>query len=307
MSDLIPNGVWPTMVTAFTKDNEIDYEALAALVEWYIKQGVDGLFAVCQSSEMYRMSLQERTEVAAFVKEKSAGRIPVIASGHISDDMDEQINELKTMADTGIDALVIVSNHFAKRDEGDEVWKMNAEKIMNAIPDIPLGIYECPAPYKRLLSPELLRWCAETGRFLFLKDTCCNVEQLRMKHEAVKGTQLKIFNANSATLLDSLKLGIAGFSGVMANFHANLYVWLTQNWSKEPEKAQMLQNFLGMASLAECQAYPVKAKYHLQLDGIAIELYSRVRNHEEFRLSDRIVIEELYKFTRGFIEKWLYE
>jgi len=126
--------------------------------------------------------------------------------------MDEQIYELKAMADTGIDALVIVSNHFAKQDEDDEVWKMNAEKIMNAIPYIPLGIYECPYPYKRLLSPELLKWCAETGRFLFLKDTCCDIEQLQMKHEAVKGTQLKIFNANSATLLDSWQLGISEFS-----------------------------------------------------------------------------------------------
>ena len=36
--------------------------------------------------------------------------------------------------------------------------------------------------------------------------------------EAVRGSQLKIFNANSATLLDSMKFGISGFSGVMANF-----------------------------------------------------------------------------------------
>lgn len=306
MKNLIPNGVWPTMITPFTKKNEIDYEALAALIEWYIQQGIDGLFAVCQSSEMYYLSLRERTEIATFVKEKSAGRLPVIASGHISDDMDEQIYELKAMADTGIDALVIVSNHFAKQDEDDEVWKMNAEKIMNAIPYIPLGIYECPYPYKRLLSPELLKWCAETGRFLFLKDTCCDIEQLQMKHEAVKGTQLKIFNANSATLLDSLKLGISGFSGVMANFHANLYVWLTRNWSKDPEKAQMLQDFLGVASLAECQAYPVNAKYYLQLEGIPIELYSRARSYKEFKMADRMIIEELYRFTCGFIDKWLY-
>jgi len=303
MQNLIPDGVWPTMLTPFTKDNEVDYEGLEALIEWYIKKGVDGLFAVCQSSEMYFLSLEERVEIARFVKEKSAGRVPVVASGHISDDMDEQIRELTAMADTGIDALVIVNNHFAAENEGDDIWRKNAEKVMNAIPDIPLGIYECPAPYKRLMSPELLKWCADTGRFFFLKDTCCDVEQLRLKSEAVKGTQLKIFNANSATLLESLKLGISGFSGVMANFHPDLYVWLTRNWSKEPKKAEILQDFLGMASLAECQVYPVNAKYYLQLEGVAIELYTRSRKKSNFRKSDQLVIDELRSFTQEVVYK----
>lgn len=303
MQNLIPDGVWPTMLTPFTKGNEVDYEGLEALIEWYIKKGVDGLFAVCQSSEMYFLSLEERVEIARFVKEKSAGRVPVVASGHISDDMDEQIRELTAMADTGIDALVIVNNHFAAENEGDDIWRKNAEKVMNAIPDIPLGIYECPAPYKRLMSPELLKWCADTGRFFFLKDTCCDVEQLRLKIEAVKGTQLKIFNANSATLLESLKLGISGFSGVMANFHPDLYVWLTRNWSKEPKKAEILQDFLGMASLAECQVYPVNAKYYLQLEGVAIELYTRSRKKSNFRKSDQLVIDELRSFTQEVVYK----
>ena len=47
-----PGGAWPVMLTPFTRENEVDYEALGALIEWYIREGVSGLFAVCQSSEM---------------------------------------------------------------------------------------------------------------------------------------------------------------------------------------------------------------------------------------------------------------
>ena len=47
-----PGGVWPVMLTPFTEENQVDYPALKELVEWYIENGVDGLFAVCQSSEM---------------------------------------------------------------------------------------------------------------------------------------------------------------------------------------------------------------------------------------------------------------
>ena len=67
-------GVWPVMLTPFTDHNEVDYPALERLTEWYIENGVSGLFAVCQSSEMFFLSLEERVKIAGFVKEKAAGR-----------------------------------------------------------------------------------------------------------------------------------------------------------------------------------------------------------------------------------------
>lgn len=301
----IPDGVYPTMLTPYTNDNQIDYDGLAELVEWYIGQGVAGLFAVCQSSEMQHLTLAERTGIARFVKEGSRGRVTVIASGHISEDINDQIDELKAMQDTGVDAVVMISSRIVRKDEDDEAWKRNAERILTEIPAVPLGVYECPSPYHRLMSPELLKWCAETGRFVFLKDTCCNIDQLRAKCKAVEGTSFKIYNAHAASLLESLKIGCAGFSGIMANFHPNLYVWLTENWERFPDKAEMLQNFLGLASLAEGQKYNINAKYHLQLEEVPVELYSRTRDYMEFGLPDRMIMEQMNRFTRGFIDKWL--
>ena len=136
----IPNGVYPTMITPYTIENKVDYGALGALVDWYIDQGVAGLFAVCQSSEMLALSLEERTGIARFVKERCKGHIPVIASGHISEDKEDQIVELKAMRDTGIDAVVVISGRVAKEDEDDEVWKRNAEITMKEVPAVPLGI-----------------------------------------------------------------------------------------------------------------------------------------------------------------------
>ena len=137
--------------------------------------------------------------------------------------------------DAGVESYVFISNQFAKPEEDDDVVRKNIEYIIDKIPGESFGIYECPYPYKRLLTPENLKWCADTGRFSFLKDTCCNVDQLKAKLEAVKGTNLKIFNANSATLLESLRMGCAGFSGVMANFHSEMYAWLCKNFDKDQE------------------------------------------------------------------------
>ncbi len=60
-----PKGVWPTMVTPFGLDGRLDEAALRALVDWYIARGVDGLFAVCQSSEMFELDLAERVRSRA--------------------------------------------------------------------------------------------------------------------------------------------------------------------------------------------------------------------------------------------------
>lgn len=295
------------MITPFTGEGRVDYAALEQLIEWYIERGVHGLFAVCQSSEMFFLTLEERAELARFVKEKAAGRVQVIASGHISDEPEQQIAELKRIAEAGVDALVLVSNRLAAAEEDDSVWRERAQRLLDAIPDVPFGIYECPYPYKRLLSPELLSWCAETGRFLFLKDTCCDLEQLRAKLEAVDGTRLKIFNANSATLLGSLRMGAAGFSGVMANFHPELYVSLVERWRDSPELAEKLQAFLGAASLIELQYYPVNAKYHLQRLGLSLTTASRVKDAAGLRGNHRLEVEQLELLSRMVKQQLLAE
>ena len=59
----IPDGVYPTMVTPFTDDNKIDYNGVEQLLEWYWKNGVDGIFAICQSSEIFFLSFEERLEM----------------------------------------------------------------------------------------------------------------------------------------------------------------------------------------------------------------------------------------------------
>ena len=162
--DSFPGGVWPTMITPFTAENKIDYAALQQMINWYIEHQVNGLFAVCQSSEMFALSLQERVDLTRAVVEFTDGRVPIVASGHISDHLDDQIQEITAISKTGIQAFILVSNRLATPDQGDDVWENNLLKVLDRIPEIPLGIYECPTPYKRLMSPDLLGRIVELER-----------------------------------------------------------------------------------------------------------------------------------------------
>ena len=92
-----PGGVWPVMLTPFTEDGHIDENGLRALVDWYIESGVKGLFAACQSSEIHEMNFEERMRIAEITVSAAAGRVPVVASGHTSDSLEDQAKDINTM------------------------------------------------------------------------------------------------------------------------------------------------------------------------------------------------------------------
>ncbi len=293
--------VWPTMVTPFKEDLSIDYNALEKLVDWYIERGVSGLFAVCQSSEMHQLSLRERVELSSAVMKLSAGRVPVISSGHISSSSDDQIEEIKAIADTGVDAVILVTNLLARESEPDSVWKERMETILSSIPeDVKLGLYECPHPYKRLLSNELLQWIDSTGRFVYLKDTCCDIDMIKERAKMAAGGNLKLYNANAASLLGSLQAGYAGYCGIMTNFHPELYVKLCDNWFEGTEKVKNLQNLIGLASVVEYQYYPVNAKYLLQLEGLGFTLKSRKLDYLGLTSSMRMEVEQMRDLSKRY-------
>ena len=301
MTKEFPNGVYPVMLTPFTENNEVDYEALGKLVDWYIEKGVNGLFADCQSSEMFFLSLEERVKIGEFVKKHADGRVPVVTSGHISDSLEDQAKELTAIAGTGADAVILLTNRLAKENESDEVWLEKLKKLLEMIPkDVPLGFYECPYPYKRIISPELLKWCADTGRFYFIKDTSCDIENMKAKLEVIKGTNLKLFNANTSTLLETLELGASGYSGVMANFHPELYVKLCNIYKENPSKARKIADFLTVASLIERQVYPVNAKFYQKSIGNFNSIMTRTRDIKELNATGILEIQQFVRFNEEF-------
>ena len=260
-------GVWPVMLTPFNEDREFDWPSLKKLIDWYLAAGVNGLFANCQSSEMFYLSDAESLQLTRFVLEYVGGRVPVVASGHTACGLSQQIEQLGRMAETGVDSIILISNRLAMQSEGDEVVLDSLQKITTALPkNVGLGIYECPHPYKRLLSDHVVSWCAQSGRYTFIKDTCCQIDTIRRRLGLIRGSRLHLANANGQTLLASLQAGCHGYSGVMTNFHPELYVWLCENWQKEPEKAIMVSDYLSTASLAEHLDYPICAKdYQLSI------------------------------------------
>lgn len=297
------NGIIPVMLTPFTPDNKIDWAGYEKLIEWYIAHGSQALFAVCQSSEMLFLSLEERLELARFTAKQVAGRVPVVASGHISESLDDQRIELSKMADTGVDGVVLVTNRLAAPDQDSTALRGHLDSLLSALPsELPLGLYECPAPYRRLLTDDEISYCANTGRFALLKDVSCDLETVKRRIALAQGTPLEINNANAAIAWPALNAGAAGFCGVMLNVHPDLYRWLQDNGEQNPELAEELAVFLVLSAMCESMGYPKLAKiYHQQL-GTFASTHSRTIDFdplERFWASD-VILDRIAQGTEQF-------
>ena len=111
----------------------------------------------------------------------------------------------------------------------------------------------------------------------------------------MRGTNLALFNANTATLLDSLFAGYHGYNGVMANFHIDIYKWMYEHFKDQPELAREVSDFLTVTGITEARSYPVNAKYHYDRTGVSMNLLTRSKSVDSLNENGRHEIESLIR------------
>lgn len=274
----LPAGLYPVMLTPFYANGAIDWDGLDILTEWYLQAGAAGLFSVCLSSEMYDLTPDERLAVAARVVKRANGRVPVLATGTFGGSVTQQAGFIRRMADTGVQAVVVITSQIAGAAEPETRFIERIDELLDLTAPILLGLYECPSPYKRILPAQTYGALARSGRFLFHKDTTCDGEAMRQKLLAGQDTPLQLYNANTPTALATLRYGAAGVSCIAANVYPELLVWLCRNWAQRPAEAEHLQRLLCLMDLVVSAKYPSCAKRMLRMRGLPIDITCRTGN-----------------------------
>ncbi len=273
-----PKGFIPVMLTPFKDNGTVDYDGLTRLTELYLNAGAAGLFANCLSSEMFELTEDERLAVTKHVVEVANGAVPVVATTTFGGEIREQADFVKQMYDTGIEAAIVISNMLAEETDSDALFEERVFQLIDATPDIPLGFYECPDPYKRVLSAEQLKQFVDTGRVIYHKDTCLDIDLIKAKLEVTKAVPIfGLYDAYMAHAVESLKAGSAGLSCIQGNYFPELIVWLCANYDNEKlaaQVAQVQQFFIDHMEVMH-DVYPVVAKYFLQKRGVPISTFTR--------------------------------
>ncbi|MCO5241046.1 MAG: dihydrodipicolinate synthase family protein [Chitinophagaceae bacterium] len=267
----------PVMITPFTPQAKLDFDGLKVLIDFYLAVGVKGLFANCLSSEMYSITDDERLALTRAVVKHVNGRVPIVATGSFGLTIEDKAEFTKKLYDTGVESVVLITSHYAAIDEGDDVLLQNFNKMLSLTGDVPLGLYECPAPYKRLVTPEVLKTLVSTNRMLYHKDTSCSEAEVKAKLEVIKNTPMQFFDAHTPNAVSSMKAGAAGMSSISGNFYPEILVWLC-NHVDDPNRQEdvaWIQQELSKVDPLIHVAYPTSAKYFLHSRGLPIQVASR--------------------------------
>jgi 4-hydroxy-tetrahydrodipicolinate synthase len=289
-------GFIPVMLTPFKNNGAIDYDALTKLTEFYLEAGAVGLFANCLSSEMYELEPDERLKSIKHVIDVTEGVVPVVATGTFGGPVNRQAEFIKKVNDTGANAVIMITGVLADKEEQDDVFNQRVYELLNLTEDVPLGFYECPEPYKRLLAPGQLSDFVATGRIVYQKDTCLDIDQVKQKVAAGKvNPRFGLYDAYMGHAVQSLKAGAAGLSCIQGNFFPELVVWLCNNFADEALESEVnaVQQFFTDHMDVMHHVYPIIAKYMLSKRGMDISIFTR-RNAGVFTPSIRRAIDDLY-------------
>ena len=200
------DGIYSLMLTPYFEDRTIDYNTYEEYAEWQVSQGADHLFAVCGSSEMTSLTLEERLKLAELTV-KHKGNTTVVATANLEKTKEENLEEIKKMEQTGVDGIVLTTKGYGD----DEEALIPYIKELASSTTLPVFMYEFPGFQPHLISGEAYGELAKDGLIWGIKDTTCSLEKITDKIENKYDST--IIQANMPYLFDSY---VAGARGVMA-------------------------------------------------------------------------------------------
>ena len=83
------------MITPFTADGRVDYEALGRMIDYVIEGGADYIVALGTTAETPTLYIQERAVVAMFIANQIRHRVPLVigVGGNSTSEVLDQLRE----------------------------------------------------------------------------------------------------------------------------------------------------------------------------------------------------------------------
>jgi 4-hydroxy-tetrahydrodipicolinate synthase len=295
------------MITPFDLKAQVDLGVVSQLIDFYLAAGVKGFFANCLSSEMYSISESERLELTKHIVRYVDGRVPVVATGSFGLTIEDKVDFTKRIYNTGVNAVILITGHYANVDDGDDILLRNFDKMFRLTDNIPLGLYECPAPYKRILSPGVFKSVLETNRLVYYKDTSILHEKIKAKLDIMKTAKSKRFefyDAHSPNAMTSLREGAKGMSSIAGNFYPEILVWMCDNATDPSKTAEVewLQSEIARVDPLIHVAYPMSAKYFLRKRGLPIRTISRA-HALELTVEQKKTLDQVHESFLGWCDR----
>lgn len=209
------SGVGVAIVTPFDKNEAVDFAALAQIVERIIAGGADYIVALGTTSESPTLTADERRAVAKFIKERTAGRVPLMI-GIGGNCTREVVATLKSGIADGYDAVLSVCPYYNKPNQ--EGLYRHFKTLAEASP-LPIVLYNIQGRTGVNMLPETVaRLAKECGNIIGIKEASGNIDQMARVHELAPEGFALICGDDGLTV-DAMRRGGAGVISVLAQLY----------------------------------------------------------------------------------------
>ena len=168
-------GSMVALVTPMLTDESVDYDSLAALVEFHVENGTSAIISMGTTGESATLEMKEHCEVIRRTIEMAKGRIPIIA-GTGANSTSEAIQLTQCARDAGADACLLVTPYYNKPTQ--EGLYLHHKKIAETV-DIPQILYNVPGRTACDMLPATVARLAKIPNIIGIKEATGDLNRLK--------------------------------------------------------------------------------------------------------------------------------
>lgn len=201
------------MITPFKADKSVDYDALARLLEYQIKNGVDYLVVLGTTAETATLDSEEKKGLREFIAQRVRGRVPLVIGIGGNNTM-SVINEIQTTDLSSFSAILSVVPYYNKPSQ--EGIYQHYSAIAKASP-LPVILYNVPGRTGVNMTAETsLRLAKDYDNIIGIKEASGNISQM---DEIIKNkpADFMVISGDDGITFPLLTLGAVGVISVIGN------------------------------------------------------------------------------------------
>lgn len=259
-------GTGVALITPFTKDNTVDYNALGRIVDTVIEGGVDYLVALGTTAETPTLTQAEKTQVLDFILDHTRKRVPLVVG--IGDyNTQGLLDTLDAYPMEQVDGILSVVPYYNKPSQ-EGIYRHF--KTLAQATDKPIILYNVPGRTVTNILPEtVIRLANDFKNIVAIKEASGNIAQCM---ELVAGVpeDFAVLSGDDNLILAQAAIGMKGVISVAANAYAPEFCAMVNHALRnEMEEARKVHyGLLNRINLLFAEGNPTGVKYALHLQGL---------------------------------------
>ena len=287
-------GAGVALITPFRKNFEIDFDGLGRLVDNQIAGGMDFLVALGTTAETSTLTEEEKVEVVSFIKERAAGRIPVVV-GMGGNDTRAMLKKMETFDSNGVSGFLIVTPYYNKPNQ-EGLYRHYME--LAAHTPLPIILYNVPTRTGVNMEAEtVIRLAEASDKIVAVKEASGTHSQIT-RIAKYTPPHFKVISGDDVLAITIMSIGGEGIISVIANALPSKLSALIHHGLKGDfaEARKIHYELIELFRLQFQDGNPAGVKTMLHHFGV-IENVLRLPLVPANDLTQRMIIEELQKLT----------